>query len=170
MVLFDVGMTACNQLLDDGPHLRNMFGGARLDRWPQAAQCIDVGMKLPFGLFCDLADGFVERQVGKITRRTGVDLVVDVGDVADVGDVTVTVDMPQQPEQNVEHDHRAGIADMGEVVDGRTADVHPHIRRIERPQRLLFLRQGVVQAKFHWSSIQKRKAKEVQSRRPGVRS
>ena len=34
-----------------------------------------------------LADGLVQRQVREIPQRPGVDLVVDVGDVADIGDV-----------------------------------------------------------------------------------
>ena len=49
--------------------------------------------------------------------------------------MVLAVDMPQQPEQHVEHDYRPGVADMGEVVDRRPAHIHPHVRRIERRER-----------------------------------
>ena len=70
------------------------------------------------GLVGDLAD----RAAG--LGGAGVDLVVDVGDVADVGDVVRAVDVAEQAEEHVEDDDRAGVADMGAVVDGRAADVH----------------------------------------------
>ncbi len=107
---------------------------------------VDVGMELARGLLGDLADRLVQRQAGKIARRAVVDLVVDVGDVADIGDVVVAVEMPQQPEQHVEHDDRARIADMGEVVDRRPADIHAHIGRIERHERPLLPGQGIVKS------------------------
>ena len=126
-----------------------MFGRARLDRRPQATECIDVIVKLLFGQFGDLADRLVQRQAGKIPRRAIVDLVVDVGDVADVSNVLLAVEVPQQPEQYVEHDDRPRIADMGEVIDRRSADIHADIVRIERRERPLFLRQRIVQAQLH---------------------
>ena len=55
----------------------------------------------------------------------------------------------QQPEQHVEDDRRAGIADVGVVVDGRPADVHAHARRIERRERLLLAGQRVEQVQRH---------------------
>ena len=95
----------------------------------------------------DLADRLVQRQLGIILRRPGVDLVVDVGDVADIGDVVRPIDMAQQPVQHVEHDDRPGIADMGEVVDRRPAHIHPHIGGIERTERLLLAGERVVKLK-----------------------
>ena len=88
-------------------------------------------MELLFRRLRDLADRLVQRQAGKIPRSARVDLVVDVGDVADIGDVLGAVEMPQQPEEHVEDDDRAGVADMGEVIDRRPADVHAHVLRIE---------------------------------------
>jgi hypothetical protein len=73
------------------------------------------------------ADRLVERQIGIFLPGARVDLVVDVGDVADVGDVVRPVEVAQQPEQHVEHDHRPGVADVGEVVDGRPAHIHAHV-------------------------------------------
>ncbi len=146
MICRDVGKATLHQLLDDGAHVRDMLGRARLDCWAEVTQRIDIVMKLLLGLFRDLADRFVQRQAGKIPRGTVVDLVVDVGDVADVGDVTLAIEMPQQPEQHVEHDNRAGVADMGEVIDGRPADIHAHVVRIERHKQPLLLRQRIVEA------------------------
>jgi hypothetical protein len=34
--------------------------------------------------------------------------------------------MAQKPKQHVEHDDRPGVADMGEVVDGGSADVETY--------------------------------------------
>ena len=73
-----------------------------------------------------------------VARGTVVDLVVDVGDVADIFDVGRTIEMAQQPKQHVEHDHRPRIADMGEVIDRRSADIHADIARIERHEGALF--------------------------------
>ncbi|OIQ63110.1 hypothetical protein GALL_553540 [mine drainage metagenome] len=126
-----------------------MFGGARLDRRPQAAERVDIVVELLFGLLGDLADRLVQRQAGEIARGAVVDLVVDVGDVADIGDVVRAVKMPQQPEQHVEHDDRACIADMGEVIDRRPADIHAHIAAIERREDALLLGQGIVESQFH---------------------
>ena len=67
-----------------------------------------------------------------VSPRPRVDLVVDVGDVAHVGDVLLAVDVAEQPEERVEHHHRPGVADVRAVVDRRPADVHPHVRGIER--------------------------------------
>ena len=154
-------MAVGHQPLDDRAHLRNVLGGARFPGGTQAAQRIDIGVKLPLGLLGDPADRLVQRQVGEVARGARVDLVVDVGDVADIADMVRAVDVPQQAEQHVEHDHRASVADMGKVVDRGPADIHPHMGRIERPERLLVLRQGIVETEFHRSSIQKRRARRA---------
>ena len=59
------------------------------------------------------------------------------------------VEMAQQPEQHVEHDHRPRIADMGEVVDRRPAHIHAHARGIERGEHPLLARQRIVELEFH---------------------
>ena len=59
------------------------------------------------------------------------------------------IEMAQQPEQHVEHDDRARIADMGVVIDRRATDIEPHILRIERGEVFLLPGQGVVEAKRH---------------------
>ena len=66
----------------------------------------------------------VQRQVsGMIPQSPRVDLVVDVRDVARIGDMVRAVELTQQPEKHIENDGRTGVADMGEVVNGRAADI-----------------------------------------------
>ncbi len=125
--------------------LVDIFGGARLEGRFQAAERLHVGLELRVGLFGDLADRLVEGQAGMVARRARVDLVVDVGDVADIGDVLLAVEVPEQPEQHVEDDDRTRVADMGEVVDGRPADIHAHVLGIDGDKILLRPRQRVVE-------------------------
>ncbi len=146
VVFGDIGKASLHQPLDDLAHFSDVLGRARLHRRPQRPQRIDIVVELLFGQLGDLADRLVQRQLGEIPRRTRVDLVVDVGDVADIGDVLVAVEMPQQPEQHVEQDDRTCVADMGEVIDRRPADIHAHVGGIERRERPLLLRQRIVES------------------------
>ncbi len=149
MILCHIGAARGDESLDQRLHRHDVLGGAWLERGTQAAERGDVRMKLPLGLLRDPADRLVQRQVGIVLRRPRVDLVVDVGDVAHIGDVVGAVEMAQQPEQHVEHDDRARIADMGKVIDRRPAHIHPHPRGIDRRERTLRARQGVVQRQLH---------------------
>jgi len=53
--------------------------------------------------------------------------------------------MAQQPLENVKHNHRAGVAQMGAIVNRRAADIHPHIIAVQRLKGLFFAGLGVVQ-------------------------
>ena len=148
-----IGVAARDQLLDQRHHVglavgarQHEIGRARFEGRRQGAQRRHVGRELRAGLLGDLADRLVQRQAGKIPHRAVVDLVVDVGDVADIGDVRVAVEVPQQPEQHVEHDDGARVADMGEVIDRRPADIHAHVLGIERHKAALFPGQRIVKA------------------------
>ena len=125
------------------------LGRARLVGRRQAAERRHVLVELLFRRLGDFSDRLVQRQVGIFLRRPLVDLVVDVRDVADIGDVLLAVEMAEQPEQHVEDDDRAGVADMGKVVDRRPADVHAHVRRIEGDKILLLAGQRVVEPQSH---------------------
>src|SRR6185312_5488065 len=149
IVFGDVGVAGFDQPLDQRPHLADVLGGARLDGRRQAAERVDVVVKLLVGFFGDLADRLIERQAGIFLGGAGVDLVVDVGDVAHIGDVVGAGEMAQQPEQHIEHDHRPRIADMGEVVNRGATDIHPHVLGIERNEVFLGLGQGIEQAQSH---------------------
>lgn len=63
---------------------------------------------------------------------------------AHIGDVRRPVGVAQQAVEHVENDHRPGVADMGEVVDRRPADIHPHMGRIDRHEVLLGARAAVL--------------------------
>ena len=146
VILGDIGDAARRQPLDQRDHLGDMRGRARLMGRRQAAERGDVVVELPLGRLGYARDRLVERQVGEVARGARVDLVVDVGDVAGVDDGAVAEEQPQQAEQHVEDDDRPRVADMGEVVDRRAADVHAHGGSIERLESLLRARQRVVQS------------------------
>ena len=149
MVLGDIGDAARNEAFDERAHLVDVRGRARLDGRRQRPERGDVLVKLTLGRLRHPGDRLVERQVGKVALGARVDLVVDVGDVAGVDHVVRAVEMAQQAEQHVEHDDRARVADMGEIVDRRAADIEPHRRRVDRGERLLPPGQGVVEAQSH---------------------
>ena len=152
MLFRDVGVALGDQLLAQLAHLGDVIGGARLDGRRQHAERGNVLVELLGGLGGQLLDRRDRVHVGIALDRPRVDLVVDVGDVARIGDMAGAIDMPQQAEQQVEHDDRAGIADVGEVVDGRPAHIHAHVARIARRERTFGAGQRVVQGKRHeWS-------------------
>ena len=114
MVLGDIGDADLHQPLDHVAHARRMCSVAR--GWK-------LGSRQPsaFTSFwnCALVSS-VTRRIASLSGsrrivagRARVDLVVDVGDVAHIGDVLVAVEMPEQPEQHVEDDHRAGHCRYG---------------------------------------------------------
>ena len=147
MALGLVGMAACDQVADHRDHLGDGLGARAArplaGRQPSAAtsswNCLAVAS-------VTLRIASFERQVGIRLAGTGVDLVVDVGDVADIGDVILAIEMAQQAEQHVEDDDRPRIADMGVVVDRRPADIHAHVIVVEGDEVLLRARQRVVDA------------------------
>jgi len=79
----------------------------------------------------------------------GDDLVVNIGDIARVGDVALAIDMAQQPIEHVEDHHWPRIADMGEVIDRRPADIEPDVFRVDRREGFLGAAQGVVERQAH---------------------
>ena len=96
-----------------------------------------------FGGFQPVCDDLEPEVAGEFDGKR----FVDVGDVAHICDVRLAVDVAQQPEQHVEHDHRTEIADVGEVVDGGTAHIHRHPPGIARGEGPLGAGQGVVEMK-----------------------
>ena len=139
MPLGRIGMAARDQPFDHADHRGDIFGRAGFMGGAQRAKRVHIGV-IP-------ADGFI----GDVADRTarlgglGVDLVIHVGEVADIGHRICAIDMAQQTEQRVKHHHRAGIADMGAVIDGGTTDIHPHLAGDQRLQILFAARFGVVE-------------------------
>ena len=149
MVLCDIGDAPGDEPLNEDPHPIDVLGGARLDGRRQRAERRNVVVKLALGRLGHLSDGLVEGQARKVALGAGVDLVVDVGDVAGVNHMLRSVDMAQKAEEHVEHDDRPGVADMGEVVDRRAADIEAHRGPVDGREVLLAPRQGVVEAQGH---------------------
>ena len=113
MVLGDIGDAAGDEPLDHRAHPLDMLSGARLEGRRQGAQRRDVFAELALGRFRHLGDRVVEWQVRPVALGAGVDLVVDVGDVADVDYMLGPVDMAEQAEQHVEHDRPAARCRYG---------------------------------------------------------
>ncbi len=146
VILGDISDAAGDEPLDHRPHRVDILGGARLVGRRQASESGDVVVKLPQRGFRHLGDRLVERKVWKVAGGARVDLVVDVGDVARVDHMVRPISVAQEPEQDVEHDHRPRVADMGEIVDGRPADIHAHRLRVDRREILLGAGERVVEA------------------------
>src|SRR5262249_6489547 len=78
--------------------------------------------------------------------------------VADIDDMLRSIQMAQEPEQDVEHDRHAAIADVDEIVNRRAARIHAHPPRgrrdrgilpVERSEEALFARERTVELQFH---------------------
>ena len=148
MVIGDVSVAAFQQRLAQRYHFRDEVGRARFGCGRQHAKRCDVLVELRRGLRRQFANRLDWWQRRIPLCRPLVDLVIDVGDVARIGDVLGAVDLPQQPEQHVEHDDRPCVADMGKIVNGRPAHVHAHIGPIDGLQPLLAARQRVVECQI----------------------
>lgn len=146
-----IGMAAGDQLLDEVDHFRDVVGGARFDGRRKAAERGHIFMELVGGLFRHRMDGVVQRQMRIIPQRPRVDLVVEIGDVAGIGHMVFAKDVAQQPIENIEHDDRARIADMGKIINRRAADIHAHIVSVDRCKFRFFACECIVkfQAQGH---------------------
>ncbi len=130
MTFGGVGVLARDQRLHERDHLGDVVGRAGLHVRRRAAHGGGCRVEL-------LGRPRRQRIDGLAVLRCPVDdLVVHVGDVADVGDVVRAICVAQQAREHVEHDQRAGIADMDVVIDRRPAHIHAHIGRIDRLERL----------------------------------
>ena len=119
-----VGMTGVDQLLDQRDDLRDRLRRERLLVRHLEAERSGV-LQVP--------GGRITRARGAGAGRGLVDLVVDVGDVVDVGHLVAALAEPVA--EPGEDDERDGVADVRPLVDGRAADVHPHLRRRRRAAR-----------------------------------
>ena len=138
-----IGVACRNKAADHVDDHVHRLGHAGLDRRAEAAQRQRILLVDLRGAVCQLTDR------DAAFRRARHDLVLDIRDVAHIGDMIFAIKMTQQPEEDIEHDDRTPIADMRMVVDGRTADIHPHILRIDRREELLVARQCVVDLEGH---------------------
>jgi hypothetical protein len=149
VILGDVSDTALDEPLDQGAHLAHMVRRARFMGWFQATERGDVLLILGERPGGHLGDGLVERETGEVAHGAGVDLVVDVGDVARIDHVRLAVDLTQQAEQQVEHDGRAAVADVRVIVDGRPTGVETHMHGVDGREGSLRARQRVVERQLN---------------------
>ena len=135
-----VGVAGGDQALDDLDHLGDGLSGARLDIRGEVAEGGNVGAVV----FERLLGNFADRHAVFASPR--VDLVVNVGDVAYIGHAREHA--PEQADQHVVDHRGAGVADMGEVIDGRAAAIDTHVAGIDRDQRFPAFGEKVVQAQL----------------------
>ncbi len=143
-----VGVAAGDQPFDQHDHRRDVAGCARFHIGRQDAECRHVRLVLGGGACRDGGN----RLAG--LGGAGVDLVVHVGDVADIGDARI--EPPQQPHQHVEHHRRAGVADVWTIVDGRPADIDPHMGGIQRLEAFAPAGEAVVQGQVGHGALLRR--------------
>ncbi len=142
MPLGGVGRAGRHQPPDHLLDRLDVLGGARLQAGRQRAQrrhVVRVGLQVPLG---DHRDRLA------LLGGLGVDLVVHVRDVGRVDHLVLAEQVAQHAEQDVEGDHRPGVADVGEVVDRRTAHIHGHTARIVGPERPFLAGHGVVEGQL----------------------
>jgi len=143
-----IGEAFLDQRLDQRDHFRDVARRARLLRRRQGAEHAHVLLICLGRAYGQRADGLAG------LCRCLDDLVVHIGEVADIGDMLVAVNMAQQPEQDIEHHHRPCVADMGEVIDRGSADIHPDLLGIDRRKRFLAAGQCVVEMDRHGLVLQ----------------
>ena len=139
MALGLIGMTFFDQIRDHGNHCADIGGGAGHVIGFQGTQRAHI-VKVPADRFLGDVPDAAARVGG-----TRVDLVIHIGEIAHLGDVTGSVDMAQQAVKHVEDHNGAGIAQMGAIIDGGAADIHPHIVGVQRGEHLFPAGLGVVQ-------------------------
>ena len=159
-----IGGVVADQPDDHGDDRFHGLSGPWLDRRRQGPQGRHVGV-----VGVEVAAGD-DADVDALLGGLQIDLVVHVGDVGRVDHMVFAVEPPQHAEQHVEGHHRPGVADMGVIVDRRSAHIHRHPLGIVGDEHALFAGQGVVQAQGHggmtllhscpiwrWTHIQKRR-------------
>ena len=144
MALGRIGGAAGDQGGDLVLHGLDMVGGVRRQRRRQGLQRRGVGV---VGGQVAVGDGLDRHALG---RGLGVDLVVHVGDVPGIDHRVLTVEVAQNPEQDVEHHHRPEVADVGVAVDRRPTDIHRHPLGIGGNEGPLFAGHGVVELQGHF--------------------
>ena len=139
-----VGVAGVDQPPDHLHHLRDVRGGRRFDVRREVAVHPERGHVLAVGGGETVGDRR-DRHAGR--ARGGVDLVVDVGDVARVAQRAVAP--PQQGGEHPEHHRAARVADMHVVVDRGPADVHGRAGRVGGRECLDPAGQAVEQVQGH---------------------
>src|SRR6202030_31791 len=77
-------------------------------------------------------------------RRFRDDAIVHIGEIGDLQDVEAT--RAQKTTQNILENECSKIANVGEVVDGRLAGIHPHLARMQRRESLVLSSERIVES------------------------
>ena len=142
-----VGVARREDLLHGLDLLDDMAGGTRLDgRGLHVQQTHGLVVALGVGL-----DHFHGLQIleFRLLRDLVLAFVRIVLQMAHVGDVPHVADLVaevlEKPEKDVVCNARTGVAEMRVPIDGRAADVHAHVARMDGHEELLAARQGIGQ-------------------------
>ena len=139
-IAFDlIRMAAVDELLDELDHLGDLLGGARSHIGVLHVHGVHV-VKEGLRIFCGNLSCASAFFVGLLD-----DLVINVGDVGD--ELHVEAAPGEVAADDVEADKRTGVADMDVVVHGGTAHVHADLPVLERLERHLLAKFGVVDLK-----------------------
>ena len=104
------------------------------------------------------------RELTEDTQSVYLEDVAALGNLPPTYTPRATEHVAQQAEQHVEDDHRPRVADMREVVDGGSADVHAHVLGVDRREQLLLAHRSVVDRQGHHAIL-----KDIRSGGPGLR-
>ena len=132
-------MAAVDELLDELDHLGDLLGGARSHIGVLHVHGVHV-VKEGLRIFCGNLGCASAFFVGLLD-----DLVIDVGDVGD--ELHVEAAPRKIAADDIEADKRTSVADMDIVVHGGTAHVHADLPVLERLERHLLAKFGVVDLK-----------------------
>ena len=83
--------------------------------------------------------------IDALLESGGIDLVIDIGDVSRVNHLVFAINSAQKPEEGVKNDGRTAIANMGEIIDRRPANIEGDAFRVLRHEAHFFTLQGIEQ-------------------------
>ena len=134
-VLGNIGVSGIDQVLDDVQDLLDVLRCTGLDGGLFAVQTGGILEVLGLKALGHFLHG------GALLLALLDELVIDIGDVGDIDDLVAAVF--QIAAQGIEHDQRAGVADVDIVVNGGAADVDAVFAGHLRHKLFLLAGQGV---------------------------
>ena len=134
-----IGVTTIDQRLRHGNHRCDIFCGARFMVWPQRPKRIHISVIPANGLICQVTN------IAPSGSRPRVNLVINVCKIAHIIHMRRSKDLTQQPVQHIKNHHRAGIAQVGTVINRRPTKIEPDMRRINWGEQLVLMGFGICQ-------------------------